>query len=91
MIRLLEARVRAAPIPSEAARLLTRAGELARDRIKDLTRAENFFRRALLYGPGSKEALKSLSILLDQKQDYASLAELLESMAGEAKGPEWRS
>src|ERR1700687_3006117 len=88
LIRLLEARVREVPIPSEAGRVLTRAGELTRDRIKDLGRAEDFFRRALLYTPGSKEALKSLLLLLDQKQDYAALAELLEVMARSASGPE---
>lgn len=88
LIRLLEARVREVPIPSEAGRVLTRAGELTRDRIKDLGRAEDFFRRALLYTPGSKEALKSLLLLLDQKQDYPALAELLEVMAVSATGPE---
>ena len=88
LIRLLEARVREVPIPSEAGRVLTRAGELTRDRIKDLGRAEDFFRRALLYTPGSKEALKSLLLLLDQKQDYPALAELLEVIAVSATGPE---
>jgi tetratricopeptide (TPR) repeat protein len=88
LIRLYEARVRELPVPAEAARLLTRAGELARDRIKDFARAEDFFRRALLFAPGSKEPLKDLSLLLEQKQDHASLAELLEVIARSAAGRE---
>ena len=88
LIRLFESRVHELPIPAEAVRLLTRAGELTRDRIKDLSRAEDFFRRALLFAPGAKEPLKGLSTLLEQKQDYASLAELLETAARSTSGPE---
>ena len=88
LIRLFESRVHELPIPAEAVRLLTRAGELTRDRIKDLSRAEDFFRRALLFAPGAKEPLKGLSTLLEQRQDYASLAELLETAARSTSGPE---
>src|SRR5215472_14978293 len=82
LIRLFESRVQELPIPAEAVR------ELTRDRIKDLSRAEDFFRRALLFAPGAKEPLKGLSTLLEQRQDYASLAELLETAARSTSGPE---
>jgi len=88
LIRLLEERVRELPIGPEAAHLLTRAGELARDRLRDSPRAEDCFRRALLYAPGGKEAFKALSALLEQRQDYGALAELLEELAQTTAGQE---
>src|SRR5215467_4490851 len=88
LIRLLEGRVRELPIGLEAARLLMRAGELARDRLRDSARAEDCFKRVLLYAPGAKEPFKALSSLLDQKQDYGALAELLEEMARTTVGQE---
>ena len=88
LIRLLEERVRELPIGPEAAHLLTRAGELARDRLRDSPRAEDCFRRALLYAPGGKEAFRALSALLEQRQDYGALAELLEELAQTTAGQE---
>src|SRR5262249_9082578 len=51
-------------------------------------RAEDCFRRALLYAPGEKEPFKALSTLLEQRQDYGALAELLEEIAQTTAGPE---
>jgi len=88
LIRLYETRVRELAAPAEACRLLTRAGELARDRIKNPARAEELFRRALLYAPDTKEPLKGLCALFEQRQDHAALAEILENLARTASGPE---
>lgn len=88
LIRLYETRVQELAAPVEAGRLLTRAAELARDRIKNAARAEELFRRALLYAPDAKEPLKGLRALFEQRQDHAALAEVLENLARSASGPE---
>ncbi len=86
-LRLYEARSREVPSTQEAGWLLARAGELARDRLKNAVRAEELFRRALVYAPASKEALEGLRALYEQRQDHGALAEILERLAGTQTGP----
>ncbi|MBI3185601.1 MAG: tetratricopeptide repeat protein [Myxococcales bacterium] len=88
LIRLYEARSKELSAPQEAAVLLVRAGEVARDRLKNHSRAEELFRRALTAAPKAKEALQGLRILCEQKQDHPALAEVLERMAAASSGPE---
>jgi tetratricopeptide (TPR) repeat protein len=86
LLRLYEARIRELPVPAEAAQLLTRAGQLAKERLKDEARAELLFRRALLFDPRQDEPLEGLRVIFEKKQDYESLAELFEQVAQNASG-----
>lgn len=86
-LRLYEARSREVPSTQEAGWLLARAGELARDRLKNAVRAEELFRRALVYSPTSKEALEGLRALYEQRQDHGALVDVLERLAGTQTGP----
>lgn len=81
LIRLYESRSREVPSADEAGHLLARAGELARERLKNLTRAEELFRRALVYAPNSREALEGLQLLSEARNDHAQLAEVFERLA----------
>ena len=74
LLKLYESRTRDVP-PQEAGALLCRAADVARDRLKSFTRAEEYLRRALLFVPASPEPLKGLKRLFEQKQDLAALAE----------------
>ncbi len=87
LIRLYEARSREVPSADEAGHLLALAGGLARERLKNLPRAEELLRRALVYVPQSREALEGLKGLYEQRQDVASLAEVLERLAATLTGP----
>ncbi len=87
LIRLYESRAREVT-GGESAHLLVRAGELAKDRLKNPSRAEELFRRAMLCQPSSKEPLKALRGLYEQKQDHALLADTLEHLAALSKGAE---
>src|SRR5688500_5309591 len=75
LIRLYEARAKQVPLFSEATQVLQRAAELARDRMKNLARAEDLFRRALLFSPRSADVLRGLRQVHEQRQDPAALAE----------------
>ncbi len=86
LIRLYEGRARQLPVHEEASRMLFRAGELARDRQKDLPRAEALFRRAALAAPGRREPLIGLKALLESRQDAQGLAETLERLAALCTG-----
>ncbi len=86
LIRLYEARSKEVPSPEEAGNLLARAGELAREKLKNLLRAEELFRRALVYAPNAREALEGLRALYEQRNDSAALAEVLEKLAGATEG-----
>ncbi|MHB8878711.1 MAG: tetratricopeptide repeat protein, partial [Myxococcaceae bacterium] len=88
LIRLYESRSRDVASGDEAGHLLARAGELARERQKNHARAEELFRRALAHAPDSKQALGGLRALYEQRQDHASLADVLEKMAASATGAE---
>ena len=69
LIRLYEARSREVPNADEAGHLLAMAGGLARERIKNLQRAEELFSRALVYVPQSREAREGLRALYEQRQE----------------------
>ncbi|MFL5320500.1 MAG: gliding motility protein, partial [Myxococcaceae bacterium] len=71
---------------SEAAGLLTKAGELARDRLKNVQRAEEFLRRALLLASDPSPALHGLKGLYEQRQDFGALAETLEKLGAATSG-----
>jgi tetratricopeptide (TPR) repeat protein len=86
LIRLYEARSREVPSVDEAGHLLAMAGGLARERLKNLPRAEELLRRALVYVPGSREALEGLRALYEQRQDYGSLADVLERLGATVAG-----
>src|SRR5438270_8000492 len=87
LIKLYDARSREVP-PPEGAPLLTKAAELARDRLKAHDRAEEFFRRSLLLRSDQREALLGLKVLFEQKQDQQQLAETLERLGTGSQGPE---
>lgn len=87
LIRLYETRSREVPKPEEAAHLLCRAADLARDRLKHHARAEELFRRALVYAPGSREALEGLKALAASRNDAATLVEVLEKLGLASSGP----
>src|SRR5262244_3468659 len=76
LIKLHETKARDLAPTGEACDLLTRAAELARDRLKNPARAEELFRRALLYAPDAKAPLKGLKALYEhqlQRKDRATL------------------
>src|SRR5579883_3060530 len=83
LIRLYEDRARQLPGGPQAAEWLSRAGELARDRLRNTIRAEELFRRALVFAPGAPEPLRGLKGVYEQKQDAAQLADVLERLASE--------
>ncbi len=87
LIRLYESRSREVPKPEEAGHLLARAGDLARDRLKSPQRAEELFRRALVYAPQAREALEGLKVLYEQRNDLAALADVIERLAQATGGP----
>ncbi len=87
LIRLYEGRSREVPSADEAGHLLSRAGELAREKLKNLARAEDLYRRALVYAPNAREALEGLRALYEQRNDAASLAEVIERLAAATEGP----
>lgn len=88
LIRLYESRAREVPLREESAHLLSRAGELARDRLKAFARSEELYRRALAAHAGFREALEGLKALYEQQQDLASLAESLERLAAQSASAE---
>src|SRR5512140_2042827 len=87
LIRLYETRARDAAA-QDAALALAKAGELARDRLKSAPRAEELFRKALLYVPGHRKPLLGLKVLFEQRQDHSGLAEVLERLAAHFSGAE---
>ena len=88
LIRLYETRSREVPSSDEAAHLLCRAADLARERLKNPLRAEELFLRALVYAPGSRESLEGLRAVYEQRSDPAALAETLERLALATPGPD---
>ncbi|HLL52994.1 MAG TPA: hypothetical protein VK447_05570, partial [Myxococcaceae bacterium] len=87
LIRLYESHSRDVP-PADAAPLLTKAADLARERLKNLPRAEELLRRALLAVPDAKEPLFGLKSVYEGKPDPASLVEVLERLAPKLGGPQ---
>src|SRR5438552_18698568 len=81
LIRLYETRSREVPNSDEAGHLLAMAGGLARERLKNLQRAEELLRRALGYVPASREALQGLRAPFEQRQEASPLAESHEQQA----------
>ncbi|MBL9038369.1 MAG: tetratricopeptide repeat protein, partial [Archangium sp.] len=81
LIRLYEARAREVPKPEEAGHLLSRAADLARTRLGNPVRAEELFRRALVYAPNAREPLNGVRQIAEGRADFALLAETLERMA----------
>lgn len=73
---------------NEAAALLTKAGEIARDRLKNVQRAEEYLRRALLLSADPVSPLRALRGLYEQRQDFGALAETLEKLAAASTGAE---
>jgi tetratricopeptide (TPR) repeat protein len=88
LIRLYETRSREVPSPEEAAHLLSRAGDMARERLRNGTRAEEYYRRALSYAPQSREGLFGLRVLAEQRSDHGLLADVLEKLGLNARGDE---
>ncbi len=86
LIKLYESRARELPPGTNAARLLSKAGELARDRMRNAGRAEALFRRAHLADPSDRTPLLGLKNLYEQKQDAEALADTLERLAAGAVG-----
>ncbi|HZN93644.1 MAG TPA: tetratricopeptide repeat protein, partial [Myxococcales bacterium] len=87
LIKLYDSRSREVT-PPEGAPLLNKAAELSRDRLKNHSRAEEFFRRSLLLKSDQREALLGLKVLFEQKQDQTSLADTLEKLGAQSQGPE---
>src|SRR5579871_762564 len=88
LIHLYEERARQLPGSPQAAEWLSRAGELVRDRLRNTLRAEELFRRALVFAPGAAEPLRGLKAVYEQKQDAPQLADVLEQLASATVGQE---
>ncbi len=88
LLRLYESRARELPSGADAARLFSKAGELARDRLRNAERAEALFRRAHLADPSDRAPLLGLKSLYEQKQNAGALADTLERLATGADGAE---
>ena len=87
LIKLYESRSREVPKADEAAHLLCRAADLCREKLKNPARAEELFRRALVYLPNAREALEGLRGIFESRSDAAALAEVLERLALVQSGP----
>ncbi|MDY7229820.1 tetratricopeptide repeat protein [Hyalangium rubrum] len=87
LIRLYESRGRDVAAP-EAARLLSRAAELANERLRNPARAEELLRRALLLAPEPLPVLRGLKTLYESRQDASALADVLERLGGATTGKE---
>ena len=87
LVRLCESRSTELS-PELAGYWLLRAGELSRSRLKDLPRAEELLRQASRIAPQGSGALEALQAVLEQRQDPAALAEVLEQLAAERSGTE---
>lgn len=81
LIRLYESRSREVPKADEASHLLCRAADLCREKLRNPVRAEELFRRALVYAPNAREALEGLRSIYEQRSDAAALADVLERLA----------
>jgi tetratricopeptide (TPR) repeat protein len=77
---LLEARARVLPT-AEAGRLLAQAAEVARREAANPGRAEELYRALLAHDPINQAALQALAELAEARQDWATLAEVLERQA----------
>lgn len=88
LIRLYESRSREVPRAEEAAHLLCRAADLARERLRNPVRAEELLRRALVYSPNAREALEGLKAIAEGRNDGAALVEVLEKLALTSSGPD---
>lgn len=86
LIRLYESRSREVPKAHEAAHLLCRAADLARERLRNPVRAEELLRRALVYAPNAREALEGLRAIAEGRNDAAALVEVLEKLALVSQG-----
>lgn len=87
LIKLYESRSREVPKAEEAAHLLCRAADLCREKLKNPVRAEELFRRALVYSPNAREALEGLRGIYEGRNDAAALGEVLERLALVQSGP----
>ncbi len=87
LIKLYESRSREVPKADEAAHLLCRAADLSREKLKNPVRAEELFRRALVYLPNAREALEGLRGIFEARSDNAALAEVLERLGLIQAGP----
>ncbi len=87
LIKLYESRSREVPKAEEAAHLLCRAADLCREKLKNPVRAEELFRRALIYSPNAREALEGLRGIYEGRNDAAALGEVLERLALVQSGP----
>ena len=66
---------------------LCRAADLCREKLKNPVRAEELFRRALVYSPNAREALEGLRGIYEGRNDAAALGEVLERLALVQSGP----
>jgi tetratricopeptide (TPR) repeat protein len=87
LIRLYEAQARRAAGTEQAAALLTRAGEAAREGLKSPARAEDLLRQALHAEPGHRAALAALVAVAEERGDAAGAAEALELQAASEADP----
>ena len=88
LVRLYEMQAREVALPSESADLLLKAAELTREKLNQPARTEGLLRQARQLGADVNAVLKSLRLLYEQRQDAASLADVLEQMATRATGAE---
>jgi tetratricopeptide (TPR) repeat protein len=87
LIRLYESLARRASGPDQAASLLTRAGEAAREGLRSSARAEDLLRQALHAEPGHRAALAALVAVTEERGDGAAAAEALELQAAREAAP----
>jgi tetratricopeptide (TPR) repeat protein len=87
LIRLYESRGRDVPA-AEAARLLSRAADLANERLRNPARAEELLRRAMLLTPDPLLVLRGLKALYESRQDATLLADTLEKLGAATQGKE---
>ncbi|HEY7726804.1 MAG TPA: tetratricopeptide repeat protein, partial [Anaeromyxobacteraceae bacterium] len=86
LVGLLEARARRAAAPDEAAALLLRAAEAARDGQRP-ARSEELYRSALHAQPGNRAALAALVVLAEERGDAPAAGEALERQAAREADP----
>src|SRR5690242_1045550 len=88
LMRLSESRAREHPVALEACRRLLKAAQLARHRMKNHARAEDLLRRALMAVPSSKEALRGLRVVYEQKSGTVALVDILARLRSFTHGAE---
>ena len=87
-LRLYESRARGLPLATEAAQMLCRGAQVAREKLKDLAKSERLYRRAVFCSPGSREALEGLRTIYELRGDDEKLAMALVRLGRQFRGNE---